>query len=640
MSRQPSDNRSNGQSGAANGQRPEPTPLGGRRQVLSDETPLATPERHRQQRDRRAFSFPASEDNERPALPFARKTKGINGTPRSFKKKQLHLASDMNKLALSTGANTPNFEPTFDSTSDSSIENNDVAAPVAQRRSPVSPFATLNPAPPIPTQRVHSSSSGVPAVHSPSLSSPLQTARPSLDTRGPITCMGSSSRSRDDIMSWARGVGVDSTSSHHGDSDDETRGRSNRNRPRTRRHLALANLPPPSTEPLDEPSQGSTPKGSVGALGALHMTFTPVVDAIRRVSIAAIPQHSEQFGSSLGIAPVPAPAEVSIVDVIVATRGQEGNNEHVLTEGDTPSLSTMSFAEAVDPSTSTDLGETIDTATDDFSVVSSSIDRRFSPRVTGAQIGHAPAAPKATNNVPQPQQQQRRRSSLRPIQSTASAIWNISSYIRSLTPFAVPALPSFTTPQGEPGHQEAETAVEDEPVNGTPEQQISNLASPVPTTAMHANIGAALEDSLHEHDLVRSVPMDIVITGKTAALFEERQREREALEMIKRGAGSRPRSPIRMDGRSPSCGPDPSSGRPQSYDDDREDDRRGRGRGRGRDRGGAPTPPEDDDGEERRGRRRDRYNESRDRSWSAARGRRASRNRAALLAAFVGADVY
>ncbi|CAK9786751.1 hypothetical protein CC85DRAFT_329019 [Cutaneotrichosporon oleaginosum] len=625
VSRNPSDRRSTGRRSRLEPQRPDPSPLvGGGGQLLSDETiPASHHERHRHapQRDRRAFSFPASDEIERPTLPFARKAKAVNGTPKSFKK-HLNLSNDMAKLALSTGANTPNLESPFESTSDSSNEQQEI--PIPPRRSNLMPFSTLHPQAPLPSPR----QAPPHRLHSPTSSSPVQTARPSMDTSNPITRMGSSSRSREDIMSWARNVGGGESSP---DSvDDEHRGRANRNRPRSRRALTLANLPPPSTEPLDEPSHGSTPKGSVGALGALHMTFTPVVNAFRRVSVAAMsPADQTPTSSSLGLA-VPAPAELSIVDVVVATRGAEERT----TEGDTPALSTMSLSEVIDPSTSTDIGDTAETATDDFSIVSSSIDRRtsFSPRAVHAQLSLKPTAPAVLS--------QRRRSSMLPIPTPGAAFMSLSNYIRSLTPFALPVtslVPSFTTSQGEVISSAAAPEIEPTVTTTGLTPEPSRLASPMPTTALQANLGKAIDDSLHERDLVRSVPMDIDLTNKAVDFREERKRELEELDLIKRDAAARPRSPPRADSRSSSPERDRTSGRPQSYDDNGDDDRRGRGRGRTRGRAPAPALPEPEP-EQLRGRRRDRINESRDRSWSPARGRRPSRNRSALLAAFVGAD--
>ncbi|BEI84194.1 hypothetical protein CcaverHIS002_0407980 [Cutaneotrichosporon cavernicola] len=432
-------------------------------------------------RDRRAFSFPASDENEHPTLPFVRQAKAVNGTPKSFKK-LLNLSSDMAKLALSTGANTPNFESTFDSTSDGSIDND---VPTVGRRNGFMPTG------------------------------------PPINPRIPIGRMGSSSRSREDIMSWARGVG-DAETSPNSDGN-EPRSQAHRNRCRSRRALTLANLPPPSTESLDEPSHGSTPKGSVGALGALHMTFTPVVNVLRRVSIAAIPAADQTpTSSSLGLA-VPAPAEVSIVDVVVATRAEDRNPE-----GDTPALSTMSLSEAIDPSTSTDIGDAMETVTDDFSVVSSSVDRRtsFSPRTLQSQLAHVvPKRPTA------PALSQRRRSSMLPI-NPGTAFTSLSNYLRSLAPFAMPVtslVPSFTNSQGDVVNTAASTEIERTVTATCPTPEPSRLASPMPTTSLHANLDDAMDDTLHERDLVRSVPMDIDLTRKAANFREERKREREEL---------------------------------------------------------------------------------------------------------------
>ncbi|BEJ15243.1 hypothetical protein CspHIS471_0410100 [Cutaneotrichosporon sp. HIS471] len=618
ISRNPSDHRPNSRRSRGDSQRPDTSTPAGPGKVLSDEAPASPPDRHYQQRDRRAFSFPASDENEHPTLPFVRKAKAVNGTPKSFKK-HLNLSSDMAKLALSTGANTPNFESTFDSTSDGSIDND---VPTVGRRNGFMPFAAhqrqaLVPSPWQPSPK---------RVQSAAASAPVQN-RPPTDPRNPIDRIGSSSRSREDIMSWARGVGGAETSPNS--DSNEPRSQAHRNRRRSRRALTLANLPPPSTESLDEPSHGSTPKGSVGALGALHMTFTPVVNVLRRVSIAAIPAADQTpTSSSLGLA-VPAPAEVSIVDVVVATRAEERTPE-----GDTPALSAMSLSEAIDPSTSTDIGDAIETATDDFSVVSSSIDRRtsFSPRTLQSQLAHVVPKPPTA-----PALSQRRRSSMLPI-TPGTAFTSLSNYLRSLAPFAMPVtslVPSFTNSQGDVVNTTPSTEIERTVTATGPTPEPSRLASPMPTTSLHANLGDAMDDTLHERDLVRSVPMDIDLTRKAANFREERKREREELDLLKRGAAAHPRSPPRDDSRSPSPGPDRTSGRPQSYDDDGDDDRRGRGRGRTR--GRVPTPPQPEQ-EHHRGRRRDRVNESRDRSWSPARGRRPSRNRSALIAAFVGAD--
>lgn len=567
----------------------------------------ATPESH--PRDRRAFSFPASEasvDGERPALPFARKAKAVNSsTPRSLKRPG-YLSPEITKLSLSTGANTPNtpLDSAFYSTSDS---EKDEPAPKRSHVTATSPHLPRRPLP--MTTMDHAAMS-----QATSLSSQLHSTRPSLEARpatSPVTRMGSSSsRSREDIISWARGV--DSRS------DNMPRGR------RGRRPDALDNLPPPSTESMDEHTSTTPQSGAFGAL-----TMTSVVNALRNVSFS--PSGANAYGSreqpsALGLQTVPAPAAVSRVEIVVGTRTTE-DMAPFFAEGDTPTLSTISFSEAVDPST-TDMGETIESTADDYSVVSSHGRGSFYPR----------AAPATTTTTPSPLDRPKSTLPLRPIQTTASAIWNFSSYLRSLAPFTAPF--TLASPSSTP----------------TPELAKSDLAtpdlvrSPLPVTQA-TPMPAARVDSTEfpidpAQELVRSVPMDIVIAmgSKAQAITEERAREREVMEFL----GPRSRSRTRIGAsRSPSVEahqpkartPQPlPHTRQQSYDADQsesgQDSARGRGRRRARSRGGSrsaaeeettpgvPTPAED------RGRRRARGGESRDRSWSAHRGR--SSHRAAV----------
>lgn len=445
------------------------------------------------------------------------------------------------------------------------------------------------------------------------MSSPLHTARPSLEARAatsPITRMGSSSRSREDIISWARNVDSGVNLSSEGSSDtggDSSQHNTARGRPRRPRPNALSDLTPPSTESLDDPVErtGSTPTSASRALSAL--SFTPVVNALRRVSIGGVPPSPEST-SALGLQPMPAPAEVSIVDVVVGTRAQEV--DHFFVEGDTPTLSTVSMSEAQDPS-NTDFGETIDTVTDDFSVVSSSNDRRGSYGQRYAQISSC----KVQSAMP-PQQ---RKSSLplRPIQTTASAFWNLSSYLRSLAPFGMAGSVAPMTPHHErvmtPTIPEASAVT-----HTTPDFK----SVPVPTHNMYDAVDPLVDPA---QDMVRSVPMDIVITSRVQALAEERQREREAEQLLK--VGRTP--PKRVEAsRSPSPGKEAKDlPEPPAVEDDR--------RGRGRRREASPPPAiESSDSDDGRGRRRDRTRESRERSWSAHRGR-TSRSRTTRAAVAV-----
>ncbi|WOO83568.1 uncharacterized protein LOC62_05G007086 [Vanrija pseudolonga] len=655
LSRQSSDRR---RSSDKNKATPVLTPL---LTPLHDVVPLPADE-HPRARDRRAFSFPASsENNSDSALPFARKARAVNSNSRS-------IARSDAKFAKSTGTNTPAVESAFLSTSDS--DNDQLRSPQSppfaplsakkttktRRNNPRSPLASplgLHPSPPVPMSRLTFTELD-PGGNSRPSSSPSQqpTARPSLDGRrtstSPVTRLASSSsRSREDIITWARAVDHDGTVGRRAG----------------RRADPLAHLTPPSTEPLDRPmSSTPTAAGAFSTLGS--MTLGPVVKAFRSVSLAVSPQPEEQPNtpqpltplpetpSALGLQSVPAPATLSIVDVVVATRPTEADTSF-FANCPTPTLSTNSrLSEVQDPMYGTDFGETLETATDDFSVISS--------------LGLAPLSPRAQPQSPlSPLQAQRRKSSLalRPIQSTASAIWSISSYLRSFAPFTAPfSLASTSQPV-----KEAVTS----PVVETVPLAPPAATSPVPTAGRAESPETITVDPARE--LVRSVPMDIVVPpgSKAQLATRERQREREAIEFL--GPRSRSRTRVQAS-RSPSVERAAAKnaaelprvtqelprlhhdrpkihGRQPSYDADASEPEEERGRGRGRGRSRAPveavvvtsvavtvdvtvtasaTEPTESSSEERRGRRRDRVNESRDRSWSPTRGReRPSRTRGA-----------
>lgn len=438
-------------------------------------------------------------------------------------------------------------------------------------------------------------SEAMPLSEATSLSSQLHTARPSLEIRPSTTARmaTSSSRSREDIISWARGVEL---RDENGTIRHPRRGR---------RPEALANLTPPSTEPLDEaPHQSTTPRGT-GALNAINRTFAPVVNAL--LSVSLVSSAPVQSPSVLGLQTDPAPAEVSRIDVMVGTRpGDE------LPMG-TPTLSTISFSEAVDTSNATDMGETIETYTDDYSVVSSQRRSSLSPRT---------APPPLT---PQRVEPNRLKSSIpsRPsLQSTASAIWSLSSYLRSLTPFAAPfslamAVSPAVTPKKSPGTPNVpldSAAMSPELVTPTLGLDIGATPAPVPTSRPEeVEVDPA-------HNLVRSVPLNIVVTAgsKAHAITEERAREREVIEYL--GPQSRSCSRARA---AAGISRRPSLPRQPSSESNHSDEDRGRGRRRTRRRDSRESAPRDgpSGSEDQRGRRRDRVGESRDRSWSACRGR-------------------
>jgi hypothetical protein len=331
------------------------------------------------------------------------------------------------------------------------------------------------------------------------------------------------------------------------------------------------------------------------------MTFAPVVSALRNVSLVSTPEAP----SMLGLQTCAAPTTVSRIDVVVGTR----NDDMMFNDGCTPTLSTVSLSEAVDTSNATDLGETIETATDGFSVSSSHY--------------RTPPPPTAMR----PAESSRRSTGLRPpsLQQTASAIWNFSSFIRSFTPFSTPfALVSSPSPLkadiGLPLESGACNVVL------TPALGL-DVGTPA-TAAVPAAPRSDVTEEFSEQQLVRSVPLDIVIAAgsKAQAIGEERAREREVIEYL----GPRSCSGTRNGAQKPGLVDEPAFDGSRSDEDERGRGRR-RGRGRNEDRSAEREEPETEATDEQRGRRRDRGGESRDRSWSAVRGR-TSRTRATVRA--------
>jgi hypothetical protein len=310
------------------------------------------------------------------------------------------------------------------------------------------------------------------------------------------------------------------------------------------------------------------------------MTLGPVVNALRNVSLGSAPAPETGLQTC-------ATTTVSRIDVTA---------DLAFIEGGTPTLSTISMSEAVDPSNATDMGETIESATDAFSVTSSHY--RTSP----------PAAPRPMTTMHAAEPSRKSALPLRApsLQQTASAFWSLSSYLRSFAPFTTPF--SLVMSQ-KPGPARTPTA-ESETATVTPALGLdlgtASVALPAAARSTDEIIDPAAE-------LVRSVPMNIVIAGnKAQAVIEERAREREAIEYLERSCSrERARNAAK-------------TGAPVAETSDNE---RGRGRRRARredssrERDDVDTPSSESGNEEQRGRRRARGGESRDRSWSAARGR-------------------
>ncbi|WWD22392.1 hypothetical protein CI109_106883 [Kwoniella shandongensis] len=560
--------------GNSPGKRPHITPL-------LPVIPLGESSTQHSRRDRRAFSFPAEHSVAPPpvsragsrrqtqgqdTLQFIRKTNPVSvsalASPNVGGITQTRTKG-FNKLSKTTGANTPVVsESVFCSTSESS-ENEGLGLltgpPITN--SDLNKFGGATVRPPQMTHRTSllnafrpsaprletTKSSPLPAVHSQFV------GRKSPSPVAALIASSASSKSRDDIVSWLNEV----KRLPEDDALENTyvaRGRS-----RTKKEV-LANLPPPDQDALDEQEGesgmfGTTPKGRIGsALAGLSNLSSfrvgPIVKALTSVtspSASVSPQNSRTNQPvGLGLQSIPAPAEVSPLAVTV---GIMSDNESIHINqlgGATPTLSTVSFSEVVDPLT--DGGEHIEFMTDDQSVTESSV---FAHRMSiSSNTGKAAAtlaasSKKADRQTPLP---------LRPITTTASAIWNLSTYLRSFSPFSISSVmatnvPNTVTEDARPG-----TAV---PPKDSPAKQWTPdmVPSPMPTSARPVTPDDETSPALQ---MVRSLPMDIVLPlgGETANL--ERLRQKEVQKWLEtnesRSRSGRPRgrdtSRSRMESRS------------------------------------------------------------------------------------------
>ncbi|KAL7418868.1 hypothetical protein Q5752_006552 [Cryptotrichosporon argae] len=567
-------------------------------------------------RDRRAFSFPTqpppmldlgAKRNSITAMPrFARRTNPVafDASARPLPQRKGRLSAG---FALSTGgANTPNiFESAV--TSDSSDLEPGRASPV-KKSQPLAAYMCRRTSGGttggLQIQLGEPSSVSRSSLHASSFASHLPTVRPT-ESRKPsqspvatLIATSASSRSREDIISWARAVGARpreaALTDESGDDETDCRGRS-----RTRRDSALATTTTttPVREEDDVVCAGTTPRGA-RSLGLLTMsTGLGLVRASKGVA-----EDKALVGPSTAIAlpATPAPAEVSLVDVLATPACEtEPSLPSIINGGATPTLSTMSISEAFDPSSITDIGDHVEVVTDDQSAFSSNgfyhsmgSAKKATPVPPVLSVPQAQASPELKPTGPS----RRKSLPLRPIVSTASAIWSLSSYLRNLAPFtapfsmvqpasassqhppppsiSTPHLPAYMPTAGPPkAHAVAAPAIR------------SRQLSPADTTPL---------------EVVRSLPMDILASptaDPTERMRELREREVEAavsrvgsrsrtrIEASRTPSLSRSRSRRRPESRgrargmsgSPACSRDRRQG---SYDADAEDDEEGRGRSR------------------------------------------------------------
>ena len=515
-------------------------------------------------RDRRAFSFPtapspivsphrSSTMSKREARqssgqlpPFARKQ--MAASPGTFAIQERSVSTlrppRPQRQSVSTGMNTP-FDPesVFCSTSES--EEGEISYRPPKHLLQV----------PLPTDPTSTSPCATISRKSPKAKQNAQSNKLPIPDRGPspvavFVASSASSRSREDIISWARAV--DSRLESELSEEDEDRGRS-----RTRRQPGFT----PIQESIALPSEdktGSTPKGALGsALAGLGRGFG-VVKALTG-SIPSLQAHAANSAaatalaptSALGLQSVPAPAEVSNVAVITSSGNAldyESTAPPFTHGGATPTLSTISYTEAIEQSVA-DQTDNVDIVTDDAST--SSFANHSSPtKVRQSSIKRESAKP-------------------------ASALWNLSSYLRSFTSFAsfgaAPVTPESRRSPAKSSLRELRDSRQ-------------SSSSPMPLTR------APQEEEIPEQETVRSIPMDIVTPPTVAAQAakEERERIRDAGVKLGRSRSRASRSlsrrrPSRM-GRSPRSVSSNARGRHTqkvSYDADAsetDDEPRGRSR--------------------------------------------------------------
>ncbi|WVQ93836.1 hypothetical protein IAU59_000914 [Kwoniella sp. CBS 9459] len=529
-------------------------------------------------RDRRAFSFPATHsvapvaikslNSRRPTqtvetLQFARKANAISfnamtSSPAAGSLPQ-RKTKGFAKLSQTTGANTPVFQDAvFCSTSESSDNEALDTHDVSPMKMPPAVDAAQGAIKPLPKHRASMSqafmtpstshSSGRPVALQPARLPPL-VSRKSPSPVAAMIASSASSKSRDDIVSWLNEVKRLPTRHHHDDEDEDTHRHldetyRSRGRSRTRRDV-LANLPPPSQEPLDDHDgdngvYGTTPKGRIGSALAGLSSFgsfgvRPIVKALTSVtspgtSIQAPPMNPPAGATTgLGLQSVPAPAEISRVEVMVGPPSEPDTSNMLFMGGATPTLSTISFSEVVDPMT--DNGDHTDfmtTADDQSAAGSSSFVKRLAPSgsrrasaILAASVGKKQSPSKDGTQRP-----------LQPLQTTASAIWNLSSYLRSFAPFSIssvipPYAPIAAAAESRPADSTTATAA---PSPTKAFEEIHPAPAPVPAARME--VAEEVPESPAQQ-MVRSLPMDIILPvgGENPQLERLRRHEmREWLE--------------------------------------------------------------------------------------------------------------
>lgn len=504
-------------------------------------------------RDRRAFSFPNAAAGPADAVPLAKRSRESRVTQHAlppFARRSMAYAGPSKVPGL---ASTPEVwaspklkhtapDSVFCSTSDSSdIEVIDVGSP-AKPAFVASVPANTALLPPVPEPIAAALLS---AAESPkrdrdsrysSLRSQLSTARAGsyLTARkvssphSPVAALiasSASSRSREDIISWAKAIELRETDS---ESEAPSPTSPRRGRSRTRRKSEFARFSPQAeetgtrtpaaAEPDATQQMATTPKGFTSALAGLSIV-QPLVKAITgSVSLSRTSTKNGNWSppQQAVYRAMPVPAELCKVAVVASTGPAEAEWPPHMLGGATPTLSTISISELPEFSVTTDPPDHADMSADDMSTASASFVRRPTIRARTSVVSDG--KPKARSNIPG-------------VQASANAIWQFSSYIRSLAPFSMPFMPAYSsTPYPEPPPGDIETPTPSSPsAEHTP-----GLPSPLP--ASRAGLSSSEDNADAGKELVRSLPMDIVMPALKAAqavqASEARAREREAQEWL------------------------------------------------------------------------------------------------------------
>lgn len=612
-------------------------------------------------RSRRAYSeaIVVSGQSRAKTLPsFARKSNSVVVVAKTVTSPILMGRSrlSISRIAKTTGNNTPNVpESAICSTSESSEPE------AAETASHSLVNKSLHLDTPLqttfrPTHRISPSADHALGIASRSTShiSQMPTNRSPSGHRqlqSPVAAMfavSSSSRSREDIMSWAAAVRERPPGD---DSELEDERRSRRSKP-----LPLPGNETGRSDDGDDPAcTGTTPRGRSTITSAL--TFSSMVKAIKGVTSYTVPNPPDAPApSGLGLHSVPALSqpEISRIAVVVGPSQVVDNDQHHRPQsngGATPTLSSVSFSEFVDPSVATDNAEQMDVIADD---VSEPISFRHSStsqvaRRSSVNLNKPISGP--TSDQPSAIQSSKARA---PIGTT---LWNSISFLRSFAPFA---LPNNSRPVLPVLSRESTSTVS--PIKQSPEiwrsTPLPALAKMEITPPMKDSLDREtgyLEDEEEEEissplEIVRSLPMNILTMGGRSSRGEEDldagERKRERIEV------SRSPSLVVHGGISDEA-EETNKMVVKTYDasDEDGDDEAGdgdegcRGRGRGRRRKSKlaavemkPASPKRigvvgggvgarDDSTDERGRRRDRVAESRERDFSAVRGRSSNRTR-------------